>query len=134
MSRKVTAGEQEAIMLEDEMMQADAEANGCGEKFVTVPIDEIPVHPIPCVRDEHGAIKGQTVKQLLQKINEEMDELKQALFIRKYFLDMDEHVAEEAADVKTAITTLEEALGIDVAMRNEAQRKVNEKNRERGRL
>ena len=96
--------------------------------------DKAYVLPLPCVRDEHGVIKEQTVKQLLQKINEELDELKQALFIRKYFLDMDEHVAEEAADVKTAITTLEEALGIDVAMRDEAIRRVNAKNRERGRL
>jgi NTP pyrophosphatase (non-canonical NTP hydrolase) len=92
------------------------------------------VRPLPCVRDEHGEIKEQTVKQLLQKINEELDELKQALFIRKYFLDMDEHVAEEAADTITAITTMLEALGIDAEMRDEAQRRVNEKNRERGRL
>lgn len=92
------------------------------------------VRPLPCVRDEHGAIKEQTVKSLLAKINEELDELKQALVVRKYFLDMDEHVAEEAADTITAITTLEEALGIDAEMRDAAQRRVNEKNRKRARL
>lgn len=92
------------------------------------------VRPLPCVRDEHGAIKEQTVKSLLAKINEELDELKQALVVRKYFLDMDEHVAEEAADTITAITTLEEALGIDAEMRNKAQERVNQKNFERARL
>lgn len=92
------------------------------------------VRPLPCVRDEHGEIKEQTVKQLLAKINEELDELKHALVVRKYFLDMDENIAEEAADTITAITTLCEALGIDAEMRDKAQRRVNAKNRERGRL
>lgn len=101
------------------------------------------VRPLPCVRDEHGEIKEQTVKQLFQKVNEELDELKEAVFIfddRRYIWAMeavDEYkkvVAEEAADTSTAITTLLEALGIDAEMRDEAQRRVNRKNRERGRL
>ena len=144
MSRMVTAEEQEAIMLENEMMQADAEAHGYGEKFVTVPIDEIPVHPIPCVRDERGETKKQTVKELVAKIHEELIELEAVTF---YTCDIDEiakeqdvgseflrRMAEEAADLKTAVTTFEEAVSINKYMRNEAQRKVNEKNRERGRL
>jgi len=92
------------------------------------------VAPIPVVRDEHGEIREQTVKRLFAKINEELDELKHALVVRKYFLDMDEHIAEEAADTITAITTLLEALGIDAEARDEAQRRVNAKNREKGRL
>jgi len=95
-----------------------------------------PVRPFPCVRDEHGEIREQTVKRLLAKIDEELNELKQAVFLA----DSLPHgqligaVAEEAADTITAITTMLEALGIDAEMRNEAQRRVNEKNRERGRL
>lgn len=107
------------------------------------------VRPLPCVRDEHGAIKEQTVKRLFAKIDEEFDELKAAVLSVFYGLDVvpsdrpdlknigaDEMplIASEAADVKTAITTLEEALGIDAAMRVEAIRRVNAKNRERGRL
>jgi len=133
-------------MTEDETMRKYAEAHGCGEacKFKIDGQDERniyatfycdnPERPLPCVRDEHGEIREQTVKRLMAKINEELDELKQALFIRKYFLDMDEHVAEEAADTITAITTMLEALGIDAEMRDESQRRVNDKNRERGRL
>lgn len=113
------------------------------------------VRPLPCVRDEHGAINGQTVKQLFAKINEELDELKFEITTCLTSLDTnitkepnDEWaydtfvrnsargaiVAEEAADTITAITTLCEALGIDADARDEAQRQVNRKNRERGRL
>ena len=139
-------------MSEDEMKRKYVEAHGRGYRDIPViktPGGMIckrvyePVRPLPCVRDEHGAIKEQTVKQLLQKINEELDELKEAVFIfddRRHIWVIEavneykKVVAEEAADVKTAITTLEEVLGIDAAMRDEAIRRVNEKNRERGRL
>lgn len=102
--------------------------------------------PLPCVRDEHGEIKEQTVKQLFQKINEELDEFKAAV-LREVTArndlddiadgvddDSDTSIAEEAADTITAITTMLEALGIDAEMRDAAQRRVNDKNRERGRL
>lgn len=102
------------------------------------------VSPLPCVRDEHGAIKAQTVKQLFAKINEELDELKDSvvygvdsgrlLSVAKDKTFCPEYIAEEAADTITAITTMLGALGIDAAMRDEAQRRVNAKNRERGRL
>ena len=46
----------------------------------------------------------------------------------------EERYAEEAADVVTAITSMLEAMGIDENMRQEAQRRVNEKNKERGRF
>lgn len=117
--------------------------------------NSIPIRPLPCVRDEHGAIKEQTVKALLSKINEELDELKFEITTCLTSLDTNITkepnaewvydtfvknrargyiVAEEATDTITAITTLLEALGIDAEMRDEAQRKVNAKNRERGRL
>ena len=122
---------------------AKAEAYGCS--YEDIPIQETdggmickrvykPVRPLPCVRDEHGAIKEQTVKALIAKIDEELTELKQAVFIRRYFKNMEERIAEEAADTITAITTMLEALGIDAEMRDEAQRRVNEKNRKRNRL
>lgn len=106
-------------------------------------LQEIPTsRPLPAVRDEHGEIKERTVKELLGKINEELDELKEETLktqwlnmqpqplCKKYGFDL----AEEAADTITAITTMLEALGIDAEMRDEAQRRVNAKNRERGRL
>lgn len=104
------------------------------------------VRPLPCVRDEHGAIKRQTVKALFAKIDEELNELK-AVVLREVTIrnnlddladgvddDTDTDIAEEAADTITAITTMLEALGIGAEMRDEAQRRVNAKNRERGRL
>ena len=94
----------------------------------------ISICPLPCVRDEHGETREQTVKALFAKIDEELTELKQAVFIRRHFKNMEERIAEEAADTITAITTMLEALGIDAEMRAEAQKRVNEKNRERGRL
>ncbi len=100
--------------------------------------------PLPCVRDEHGEIKEQTFKVLLGKAQEEFIELVAEI---AYIADIGvpandasidtahkRYIAEEAADTITAITTLLEALGIDEEMRDEAQRRVNEKNRERDRL
>lgn len=106
------------------------------------------IRPLPCVRDEHGEIREQTVKRLFAKIDEELNELKIAV-IQEAMIDSDEKLdaivepvkycplpkfAEEAADTITAITTMLEALGIDADMRDDAQRRVNGRNRERGRL
>ena len=114
--------------------------------FVTVPLSEVSVRPLPCVRDEHGETREQTVKALFSKIDEELNELKAAVLrevtTRNDLYDIcngvdddtDTDIADEAADTITAITTMLEALGIDADMRDEAQRRVNEKNRERGRL
>ena len=109
--------------------------------LVTVPLSEVVERPLPCVRDEHGEIRAQTGKQLFAKINEELDELKEAYFDNKlsdgYYMSKEQWkmmIAEEACDTITAITTMLEALGIDAEMRDEAQRRVNNKNRERGRL
>lgn len=116
----------------------------CGEPYDTK--GYMTDHTLPCVRDEHGEIKEQTVKQHFAKINEELDELKAAA-LREVTTrnnlddladgvddDTDTDIAEEAADTITEITTMLEALGIDAAMRDEAQRRVNSRNRERGRL
>ncbi len=129
-------------MSENEMMRKYAEAHGrenipddvqnFGARWIAPP--EAVSRPLPCVRDEHGETREQTVKELLAKIDEELTELKQVVFIRRYFKNMEERIAEEAADTITAITTMLEALGIDAEMRDEAQRRVNAKNRERGRL
>lgn len=124
-------------MTEAEEMRKYAEAHGCGGR-------KHYVRPLPCVRDEHGRIKEQPLKRLVAKIDEELNELKQAI-IRYQSFDLPcvvlcknstigKEIAEEAADVKTAITTLEEAFGIDEAMRDEAIRQVNQKNFSRGRL
>lgn len=100
-----------------------------------------------------------TVKDYLQKINEELDELKEAATwwtcsavkvedaveeikndvqgsrdtLDDYIRGSRWHIAEEAADVCTAVTSLCEALTIDEHMRNAAQQKVNAHNKERGR-
>ena len=107
---------------------------------------DVPVRPLPCVRDEHGEMNEQTAKRLLAKIDEELNELKEAVFRSEEYDNglwefsnpihefEKKPIAEEAADTITAITTMLEALGIDAEMRDEAQRRVNERNRERGRL
>lgn len=101
--------------------------------------------PLPCVRDEHGEIMNQTVKDLVAKIDSELTELKWELaaypsnYVAFYYAESVRpvewvRIADEAADTITAITTLLEALGVDVKARDDAQRRVNNKNRERGRL
>ena len=103
------------------------------------------VRPLPCVLDEHGVISGQTVKQLLAKIDEELNELKWELGlhpVNSTACEFAEHlsqveritIAEEAADTITAITTMLAALGIYAKIRNDAQERVNQKNFERARL
>lgn len=83
-----------------------------------------------------------TVKQWFQKINEELDELKDAVWFGNGGFGRMDHIsssdkfaiADEAADTITAITSMLEAMGIDERMRQEAQKRVNERNRERGRI
>ena len=111
------------------------------DRWVYNPVER----PLPCVRDEHGEIAQQKVKNLISKIDEELNELKWELAVHPQKLEaceFAEHlrpvekttIAEEAADVIVATTTLLEALGIDADMRGEALRRVNEKNRKRDRL
>ena len=94
------------------------------------------VRPLPCIRDEGGEIAVQGRKRQFLKICEELYELAEAVIRYDWHGDDEEliNIVEESADVITAVTTLEQALGIDEAARDEAQRRVNGKNRERGRL
>lgn len=111
-------------------------------------MDSVPVAPVPCVKETENT----SLKDLFQKLNEEVDELKVEILKNCYFDDgiddvrsilksykMDEdikamqRIAEEAADVCTVVTSLLEAIGIGFDMRQEAQRRVNEHNKERGR-
>lgn len=111
-------------------------------------MDSVPVAPVPCVKETENT----SIKDLFQKLNEEVDELKVEILKNCYFDDgiddvrsilksykMDEdikamqRIAEEAADVCTVVTSLLEAIGIGFEMRQEAQRRVNEHNKERGR-
>ena len=100
------------------------------------------VLPIPCTK-----VEELTIKDWFQKINEELDELKEVILrdaedkldteiieMLFYFATDKNEIAEEAADTITAITSMLEAMGIDEDMRQEAQRKVNERNKERGRI
>ncbi len=102
--------------------------------------------PVPCIRDQHGEIKKQTIKQLIMKIQEEFLELCAAVCLQD-FLDRTaeetgntlnvfekDHIASEAADLKTAVTTLEEAIGIHQDMRDEALQTVYESNIKKGRV
>lgn len=100
---------------------------------------------IPCTK-----VEEKTVKDWFQKINEELDELKEAVFKEHFVLRVDtqkckrwffvteqaecKHIAEEAADTITTITSMLEAMGIDEEMRQDAQKRVNERNKERGRF
>ena len=97
------------------------------------------VLPIPCTK-----VEGETVKDWFQKINEELDELKElilevegGLYVRltkQEWQVNDYGIPEEAADTITVITSMLEAMGIDEDMRQEAQKRVNEKNKGRGRF
>ena len=99
--------------------------------------------PAPVTQVDGVDASEWTVKDLFQKINEELDELKDAVIVCSDGIDSKASslyflngliVAEEAADTITAITSMLEAMGIDENMRQEAQRRVNERNAERKRL
>lgn len=105
-----------------------------------------PVVPKPCVR----GIDMRTMKALVQKLNEEVDEFKFELFslmgalddgpedvsfqAEGYGKDTFFRIAEEGADVATMIATICNAVGVDDKTRFEAQAYVNKHNHERGRL
>lgn len=104
------------------------------------------VVPKPCVR----GIDMRTMKALVQKLNEEVDEFKFELFTLMGALDEGPEdvsfqaegygrytffrIAEEGADVATMIATICNAVGVDDKTRFEAQAYVNKHNQERGRL
>lgn len=141
------------LELEREMLKIvyDSYKNGYEEgalKNAPRAMENLPVAPVPCVKETENT----SIKDLFQKLNEEVDELKAEILKNCYFDDgiddvrsilksykMDEdikamqRIAEEAADVCTVVTSLLEAIGIGFEMRQEAQRRVNEHNKERGR-
>ena len=98
------------------------------------------IRPIPVVNDEHGIpTKGYDLREWLQKLNEELDEIKQAAFIvdvsicAEYELQKRKKaLAMEIQDLITVCTSYLDALGFDEAARNEITKQVNEKNRKRG--
>lgn len=134
-------------------MRALTKAHGCGYEYIPVSEKDgiykrvyTPVRPVPCVRDESGYLREQTVKQLFAKLDEEVNEFKAAVLrevtVRNDLSDIadgvdddtDMDIVLEGADVKTVITSIENALGYGVDRRDEAQRRVNRRNMERGRL
>lgn len=141
------------LELEREMLKIvyDSYKNGYDEgalKNAPRAMENLPVAPVPCVKETENT----SIKDLFQKLNEEVDELKVEILKNCYFYDdiddvrsilksykMDEdikathRIAEEGADVCTVVTSLLEAIGIGFEMRQEAQRRVNEHNKERGR-
>lgn len=106
---------------EKEHGHTDHSANGKEDAGAT---QEKPVLPIPCTK----GFENLAVKDYFQKINEELDEPKEGVFLFRK-----ERIAEEAADTITAITSMLEAMGIDEQQRQAAQRRVNERNQQRGR-
>ena len=112
-------------------------------------MDGMSVAPVPCV----NGMAGKTVKDFLQKFDEEVDEWKQEVFsvaslddemsdVKELLTgyDADEldtekmrRIAEEAADICTVLASFMEAAGIGFTIRNEAQAHVNRHNHERGR-
>ena len=141
------------LELEREMLKIvyDSYKNGYEEgalKNAPRAMENLPVAPVPCVKETENT----SLKDLFQKLNEEVDELKAEILKNCYFDDgiddvksilksykMDEdikamqRIAEEGADVCTVVTSLVEAIGIGFEMRQEAQRRVNKHNHERGR-
>ena len=96
--------------------------------------------PIPCTKN----IPQVTVKDWLAKLDEESDELKEAILhvatlktpvakLKDISKADKARIAEEGADVATVVASLEEPMGIDSDARADAQLHVNQHNKERGR-
>ena len=145
------------LEIEREMLKIvyDSYKNGYEEgalKNAPRALENVPVAPVPCVKGWEVA----ALKIFFLKLDEEVDELKAEILaqcdfgdnvkkikeILDYYEDSDVppqasggkmRIAEEAADVCTVVTSLLEAIGIGFEMRQEAQRRVNEHNKERGR-
>ena len=125
------------LEIEREMLKIvyDSYKNGYEEgalKNAPRAMENLPVAPVPCVKETENT----SIKDLFQKLNEEVDELKVEILKNCYFDDgiddvrsilksykMDEdikamqRIAEEGADVCTVVTSLLEAIGIGFEMR-----------------
>ena len=145
------------LEIEREMLKIvyDSYKNGYEEgalKNAPRALENVPVAPVPCVKGWEVA----ALKIFFLKLDEEVDELKAEILaqcdfgdnvkkikeILDYYEDSDVppqasggkmRIAEEAADVCTVVTSLCEAIGIGFEMRNDAQKRVNQRNHERGR-
>ena len=98
------------------------------------------IRPIPVVKDKYDIpTKEYNLRDWLQKLNEELDEVKEAAFIvdisicAEYELQKRKKaLAMEIQDLITVCTSYLDALGFDEVARNEITKQVNEKNRKRG--
>ena len=140
---------------EEERFRKYAEAHGCG--YRTIPVRELPgggviskrvyepVRPLPCVRANGKTFEKTTLREWLAKLHEEITEMEEKAFgicdldgypqkEKLYGTHIETEFAMECADVATVLASMQEAFGIDAEARDEAQRRVNSRNRERGRL
>lgn len=127
--------------------------NSCGKPFIQVTNemirqmehDDFPVRPLPCVRANGKTFEKTTLREWLAKLHEEMTEMEEKAFVicglddypqkeKLHGTHIETEFALECADVATVLASMQEAFGIDLEARNEAQRRVNAKNIERGRL
>lgn len=125
----------EEELLRDTIFRTRKKADEARQESEEKPREHIGILPVPCTK-----VEEETVKDWFQKINEELDEFKEGLSLSDEPEELifsewaKDRYAEEAADTITAITSMLEAMGIDERMRQEAQERVNRKNRERGRI
>ena len=142
-------------MTEAEEMRKYAEAHGCpayglegefvlcGERYKEE--KGLGVRPLPCVRANGKTFEKTTLREWLAKLHEEISEMEEKAFgicglddypqkEELYGTHIETDFALECADVATVLASMQEAFGIDMEARDEAQRRVNAKNRERGRL
>ena len=108
-------------------------------------VEDKNVLPLPCVRNNGKTFEKTTLREWLAKLHEEMTEMEEKAFgicglddypkkEKLYGTHIETEFALECADVATVLASMQEAFGIGLEARNEAQRRVNAKNRERGRL
>ena len=146
---------EEKKMTEEETMRKYAEAHGCGELRMT---DEhlkalmrdmgmdIPVRPLPCVRDEHRSRETWLVRDVLAKCDEERREFDAEIF-SSFGLnnfcggcdslpqDARQRILDEWADMQVANTSAIVAIiGATQEELDGAIQRVNEKNSNRDRL
>ena len=140
---------------ETEAMRKYADAHGCpayglegefvlcGERYKEE--KGLGIRPLPCVRANGKTFEKTTLREWLAKLHEEITEMEEKAFgicglddypqkEKLYGTHIETEFALECADVATVLASMQEAFGIDMEARDEAQRRVNAKNRERGRL
>ena len=129
----------------DEMNIYDIYTDICTNGFCA-PDTENPTYPLPCVKDkENKAYDDYTLRDWLKYLDCEFEELRAAMF---NICTIDDKVDKDdlrgvrfetqfalaCANMKSAITTMEDSYGLELFARNEAQRAINRINRVTGRL